>query len=245
MIETMQATSPHRTACSPGLAARDLGPAYELKFHLTAPEAEEVIAWARQHLTPDPNGQDGAYRVTTLYCDTPHLDVFHRSPGFRRRKYRLRRYGESERVYLERKCRQGDRVRKRRVEVLPQELPWLAASTPMLNWVGDWFHRGTRLRSLRPTCGVGYWRTAFFGQTSSTPVRLTIDRELVGVPLRDWSVPFLCEGPELLPGDVLLELKYHVHMPGLFHELLPRLPLQQARVSKYRRCVQVGGLHLS
>jgi hypothetical protein len=49
-------------------------------------------------------------------------------------------------------------------------------------------------------------------------------------------------GIELLPGRGLLELKFHDAMPDLFRRLLPELPLQSARVSKYRRCVRLCGL---
>jgi hypothetical protein len=34
-------------------------------------------------------------------------------------------------------------------------------------------------------------------------------------------------------------------MPALFQELLPSLPVQQPRVSKYRRCVELNGIHVS
>ena len=40
-----------------------------------------------------------------MYCDTQALDVFHRTPGYRRRKYRVRRYDEAWDVHLERKVR--------------------------------------------------------------------------------------------------------------------------------------------
>src|SRR5690349_17795006 len=84
---------------SPGLAAADgLGAAFELKFQLTPDDAARVEAWAHQHLTPDRHGDAGRYRITSVYCDTPALDVFHRSPGFRRSKFRLRRYDLSPRV---------------------------------------------------------------------------------------------------------------------------------------------------
>lgn len=230
-------------ARSPGLRlGRDLGPAFELKFHLTGDEARAMEDWARQNLTPDPHGQDGTYRVTSVYCDTPLLDVFHRTPGYRRSKYRLRRYGEAPLVYLERKSRRGDRVRKRRGEVVPAELTLLENSSFSADWAGTWFHQRIHRRNLRPTCQVAYWRTAFFGLAGDMPVRLTIDRDLIGVSRNHWHVPPLEDGTPLLPGDALLELKFHVHMPMLFQNLLPRLPVQQARVSKYRRCVELNRL---
>jgi VTC domain-containing protein len=230
-------------ACSPGLRSdRDLGPAFELKYHLPAAQALDVECWARQALTPDPHGIDGTYRVTSVYCDTAHFDVFHRSAGFRRNKYRLRRYGQAPMVYLERKSRTGDQVRKRRLEVLEEDLGLLACSGPLPNWAGIWFHERIHRLNLHPTCRVAYDRTAFFGMSGDMPVRLTIDRELIGVPADDWSVVPLDDGPPLIPGDALVELKFHVHLPKLFHELLSHLPAQPARVSKYRRCVELSGL---
>src|SRR5262245_58191826 len=79
------------------------GPAFELKFHVSNTDAATIEQWARQILAPDVHGLDGRYSIRTLYCDTPALDVYHRSPGYRRSKFRLRRYGASEAVFLERK----------------------------------------------------------------------------------------------------------------------------------------------
>ena len=46
----------------------------------------------------------------------------------------------------------------------------------------------------------------------------------------------------LLHGAVLLEMKYHVSLPAVLRDLLPMLPAQPTRVSKYRRCVHMCGL---
>src|SRR6478736_4750673 len=94
---------PESPAVSPGLATRSLGAAFELKFRLTPAEAAFVEAWARKHLTPDHHGAGGSYKVASVYCDTPGFDVFRRSAGFKRRKYRVRRYGDSPELFLERK----------------------------------------------------------------------------------------------------------------------------------------------
>jgi hypothetical protein len=225
---------------SPGLIASKAGPAFELKFQLTVAEALDVESWARQHLNPDPHGEEGSYRITSVYCDTPRLDTFHRSPGYKRSKFRLRRYGEMPHVYLECKKRWGDRVKKKRAEVPESELSLLAGE-PALEWAGAWFQRRVSQRGLRPACRVTYTRTAFFGQTGETTIRLTLDRNLAGAPATGWEVP-LADGEPLLQDGVLLEMKFNVHLPELFRSLLPRLPLHQGRVSKYRRCVQVCGL---
>jgi hypothetical protein len=230
---------------SPGLGAADgLGAAFELKFQLNLDEAARIEAWAHQRLTPDAHGDRGRYQITSVYCDTPALDVFHRSPGYRRSKFRLRRYGVSHRAFLERKTKRGDRVKKRRSEISAEELALLAnpAAPPPTGWVGDWFHQRIHDRKLRPTCCVSYHRTAFFGMAGHTPMRLTLDRNVIGNTNDDWSIPHVKDGHALLPGQALLELKFHLHLPGLFHELLALLPGQLARASKYRRCIELCGL---
>lgn len=229
---------------SPGLATADgLGAAFELKFQLDPDQAKVVEAWAGRHLVPDRHGDNGRYRVTSVYCDTPGLDVFHRSGGFRRTKFRIRRYDDAARVFLERKRKRGDRVSKRRTDVHPEELGVLAdGSAPADGWTGSWFADRVRRRNLRPTACVTYRRAAFFGWAGDAPVRLTMDRELVGVPATDWRVPHVRGGEHLLPDAVLMELKFHLHMPTMFQDLLSLLPSQLARASKYRRCVQLCGI---
>jgi len=230
---------------SPGLGAADgLGAAFELKFQLELHEVDRIEAWARQHLTPDPHGDGGRYRITSVYCDTPNFDVFQRTPGFRRTKFRFRRYDGSPRAFLERKTKRGDRVRKRRSEIASEELALLSSvdAPPPAGWVGDWFHQRVRDRSLRPTCCVTYERAAFFGIGGNTPIRLTIDRDVIGVANPDWHIPRLESGHALLPGAAVLELKFHLQLPELFRELLTLLPGQLSRASKYRRCVELCGL---
>lgn len=230
-------------ARSPGLRS---GVAFELKFELAQVDVFRMKAWARRHLRPDPHGEDGCYRVTSVYCDTSTFDVFHRTQGYRGGKLRLRRYGAAPFVFLERKVKKGDQVRKRRVEVGPEELPrlatYVAGTIPPAGWAAGWFLDKALKKQVAPTCRVGYRRTAFFGTASGQSVRLTIDENLVGVPARGWDAQPLQEGLELLPGGALLELKFQDSMPELFRGLLPELPARTAAVSKFRRCVQLCGL---
>ena len=213
------------------------GDAYEIKFRLTAEEARWAETWARQHLQPDSHGDNGVYRTTSLYLDTPFLDIYHKTPGYRRSKYRLRRYGSAEWVYLERKIRRGDRVRKRR------EVVSLAEVSRLLDdGVGGWFGNRVRRRLFRPVCWVGYTRTAFLSMTANGPLRLTLDRNVLGTPATMWTVPPRLEGRALLPDEVILELKYRNSLPMLFHELLAVLPSHLAGVSKYGRCVEAWNL---
>src|SRR5262249_21752577 len=152
------------------------------------------------------------------------LDVFHRTKGFKKKKYRVRRYGESPAVHLERKTKRGDRVRKRRAVLPLDELPRLETADLEPEWPHAWFLRQVRFRGLRPTVRIAYDRTAFIGQTPDGGVRLTLDRDLIGVAAGGWELHPLAEGPPLLPGGVVLELKYQVAVPALYRELLAGLP---------------------
>ncbi len=57
------------------------------------------------------------YRTTSVYYDTPAYDVFHRRGSFGRSKYRIRRYGDEQTVFLERKLRQPAVLAKRRTSL--------------------------------------------------------------------------------------------------------------------------------
>ena len=239
----MSADSVAAPSQSPGLRT---GVAYELKFELAQHDVVRMKSWARRHLLPDPHGVDGCYQVTSVYCDTPTFDVFHRTDGYRGSKLRLRRYGSAPLIFLERKVKKGDRVRKRRVEVSPEDLPrlstYIAGTIPPAGWAAGWFLDKALKKHVAPTCRVGYRRTAFFGTTGGQNVRLTIDENLIGVPARGWEALPLQEGLDLLPGGALLELKFQDSIPALFRGLLPELPAQTARISKFRRCIQLCGL---
>ena len=233
---------------SPGLRAdKGAGTAFELKFELSQAEVLRMKAWADLNLHRDPHaGKDGSYWVTSVYCDSPEFDVFHRSPGYRGSKLRMRRYGSAPFVFLERKFRRGDQVRKRRVEIHPEELPrlseYMGGLKPELDWQATWFLEHALKKRVAPACRVGYRRAAYFGMSGKQPVRLTIDENLIGQPTRGWEAQPLLDGLDLMPGKALLELKFHDTIPDLFRGLLPVLPMQAARASKYRRCVRLCGL---
>ena len=103
---------------SPGFRVRTgADPSFELKFLVDVEAAARILSFAQDRLDPDPFGDPalgGAYEIHTLYLDTRAFDVYHRSESFRRRKFRVRRYGAASGVHLEQKTRANDKVSKRR-----------------------------------------------------------------------------------------------------------------------------------
>ena len=80
--------------------------ASEIKFLVSPELAAQIRDWAGGRLLADRHGAGlagDAYQIMSLYFDTQRMDVFQRNGSFGRSKYRIRRYGLDEVVFLERK----------------------------------------------------------------------------------------------------------------------------------------------
>lgn len=221
---------------------------YELKFLIDEGRAADIMAWAREHLEPDPHADsklgDG-YHVNSLYLDTPHFDVYHRADSFRQRKYRLRRYGSEGLVWCELKRKRMGLVRKRRVVVDESDLALRLTSMNEAVWEGDWFRSQLSVQCLRPVCQVTYQRFARMKATDEGPVRLTIDSRLTARLAHEWQVPSnpLDEVSQsnvipLLGDRRILELKFRAALPLMFRRLVEEQQLQVTSFSKYRTSVE-------
>jgi hypothetical protein len=223
-------------------------PAYELKFLVEAALAVQVQEWASRTLSlrPDPHADDtGSYATTSLYLDTPQLDVYHRTPSYRRRKFRVRRYAMAPWVFLERKTKSNDEVSKRRSSVGEDELVSLALPMSLETWAGHWFHRRIVIKGLRPACRITYRRTALVGSCAEGPLRVTLDRDLRGLLSDDWRLLPFEGGMPLLADLVFLELKFLRGLPLPFKQLVSEFRLTPAPVSKYRLCREACGLGIA
>jgi len=214
--------------------------ASEMKFVVDANIADAIAVWAKQHLAADPHGGESeeGYRVNSLYLDTLNFDTYRRCPRFRRRKFRLRRYGNESTIWLELKRKRNGLVRKRRVSVA--ETDWTHQITQPADpeWEGAWFRRRLDQRQLRPVCRVTYCRTAYVGTSATGPLRLTIDRELFATDATDWHVPTgPLTGEPLLNSQRIVELKFRDVLPNSFRGLIQDLRLAPRSFSKYRESV--------
>ena len=208
--------------------------ATELKFALNAETASAVREWARTELDADPHAVDAdgdGYRTTSLYFDTEDLDVFFRRRSNGRAKFRVRRYNTEPVLFVERKLKRAGLVIKRRTEISLDEIPQVLDAER--DWPARWFARRLSHRQLRPVCQIEYRRTARLGMSSTGPVRLTIDRDIVATSIS--TVAFTSHSDvEVLSGQEVLELKYRVHVPPLFKRLIEKFNLEPRAISKYR-----------
>jgi hypothetical protein len=219
--------------------------AYEVKFLLTEEQARAVEARAAERLALDPYADPqmgNAYLTTSVYTDTPAFDVFYRSEGYDRDKFRVRRYGHTGPVFVERKTKNGEKVRKSRVRISPTEVGVLAKPSLNGDWAGRWFHGELLEKRLRPVCRVAYERVAYLGTADGGTVRLTFDRNIRGAAARDWTLEEVAAVPPLLRDKVVCEFKFRNVMPALFRAIVADLALTPTPFSKYRTFVQTAGL---
>ena len=218
--------------------------ASEIKFLVSPELACQIRDWARARLSPDPNADGPAadtYQITSLYFDTEAFQVFHRKGSYGRSKYRVRRYGQSGVVYLERKLKTRGLLAKRRSVVELGKMERLCDSKPERGWPGFWFHQRLLAREVRPVCQISYLRTARVAMTNLGPIRLTLDEDLCGQEVHAIQFSELT-GELILKKQLVLELKYRYEMPVLFRNLVEEFALQAQPFSKYRLAVSSLGL---
>ncbi|MCX6927509.1 MAG: polyphosphate polymerase domain-containing protein [Verrucomicrobia bacterium] len=218
--------------------------AWEIKFLVRPELAEQIRGWARTHLMPDPNAlgpHSDSYRIASLYFDTEQFDVFHRRGSYGLGKYRIRRYGQSQTAFLERKLRTRRQLTKRRSIVELGDLERLTENEAKLDWAGYWFHRRLLLRRLAPISQVSYQRTARVAMTQYGPIRLTLDEDLLARPVGGmwFSAP---GGKAMCADQIILELKFRHAMPTLFKYLVEEFALNSQPLSKYRLAVSALNL---
>ncbi|MAG55370.1 MAG: hypothetical protein CMJ83_03680 [Planctomycetes bacterium] len=215
---------------------------YEHKIILTSVEVEAVRVWASKNLERDAFAQDGdaSYSIRTLYLDSPNLDIYHRTSDRGSTKYRIRRYGDEDVVWLERKRRRGNVVRKRREGLDLDCLDRVLNGRADFNgWPGS-FREEADAGGLRPTLLVLYERSAWNGPSSA---RLTIDREVrvqVALDVEDVFAPPV--EPTPVTDAVVLELKFDETMPPCFETVMQLIQKESGSFSKYGRGIEAVGL---
>lgn len=215
---------------------------HEVKFLLSRYHAAGVHAWAADNLEVDSfaEADTGLYSTSSIYLDTDDMDVYRETPGYRRCKLRIRRYGRADVAYLEQKCRKGNHRVKRRTAVDLESLARLD-DQPDASSETAWFHEMLIQQGLRPRMLVYYERAAFTGMTDQGPVRLTMDRSLASVPVARFGFDLEDIPRTILPDHVIVELKYGSVKPPILKHLVKTLRLAPTSVSKYRRCVTAWG----
>lgn len=232
-------------------------PKYRHEYKYICNSAENAVLKIRAQglLKPDPHTDvNGAYRIRSLYFDTPEDDCYFENlcGSDLRDKYRIRFYNhDSSHLVLEKKSKirqmtlkescvinsdiYEDLVHRRNIRVKSDMSPMLQKL--LLEMMQ---------RSMRPVVIVDYLRYPFIEKTGN--VRVTFDEAISSSNdierFRDTNPPLR---PVLPSGQSVLEIKWDELLPDYIMKHLQTDNLQWSSFSKYSLCRQYntyGGLRI-
>lgn len=191
-------------------------------------------------------GENGDYRVRSLYFDTPGDKALREKiDGVdKREKFRIRRYlNGGDYLKLEKKSKIHGMCYKRSAQITAEEiaaiqngdLGWMAEDNREL--IGE-LYINMQSERLKPKTVVDYTREPFICRAGN--VRITFDRDIrTGL----YSTDFMSDDlPTIKAGDeiVLLEVKYDQFIPDYIADVLQLGTRRACACSKYALCRMYG-----
>ena len=227
-----------------GMKYRECTLRHEYKFPATTAQCEVLRERFSAVMTPDTHGDNGCYRVTSVYLDDVYRSAYNDKliGADTRKKYRIRTYDLSEKLlHFECKYKDRDMTSKRGIWISPGQYHSILKGDYSFVWSGE--YEGTILEDasysnalalLRPSVIVDYNRQAFINPEGN--VRFTIDS---GFKAGAFSDDMLSENIGYLPVEdftAVIEIKYDDYLPSYLEELLGGIELKQESVSKFLLC---------
>ncbi len=217
---------------------------HELKFPATAAQCEILRQRFSACMKYDQNGENGKYRITSLYLDDAYNSAYNDKllGADTRKKYRIRTYNlNPDLIHFECKYKDTDMVSKRGCWISKEQYESVLRSDFTFTW--DSRYAGTVLEDagishalamLKPSVIVDYNREAFVNPEGN--VRFTIDSGFkVGEFSNDMFSP-LTQYIAVTEPVAVVELKYDDYIPSYLFDLVQGIKLEQASVSKFLLC---------
>jgi len=227
---------------------------FEMKYLISDVEAEEIKSYLSAFMMPDDKARFGhRYMLSSLYLDTPGMNLFWSSNlGEKNRfKLRVRTYSEdpNEPLFCEIKRRMNGIILKKRAAIHREYLPEILAGTtprPEMMYLLDEFDNLHRFADLlqqvdaRPCMHVRYRREAYMS-VFGDPMRITFDSNLSCLPVPETQNRVRMNGAGWKYLDhhpVILELKFTDSYPPWLHEFVQRFRLFRDSCAKYVVCIK-------
>jgi len=213
---------------------------WELKYIIPVRLMHEIIEAMEGYVLPDKNGENGMYKISSLYYDTYDFKFYHEKlDGVKfRQKVRLRTYGEEDAHFFEIKQRCNSTVHKKRTRIDIENAYALASggNIEQSNEAADEVKYLFAVHSLVPKVNVTYHRRAYFG-VYEDDLRVTFDTGLKCAKAGEKN-----EAKYMLyPGLAVMEVKANDRVPVWMISIIQRYNLEQGRISKY--CMGVEALY--
>ena len=215
---------------------------HEWKHEINYQDRITLLARLSAVMKRDSHAVNGAYRIRSLYFDTPTDKALREKiDGVNiREKFRIRYYnGDTSFIMLEKKSKLGGLCAKESCRLTAEEaqrivdgdFAWLAASGRPLCVE---LYSKMNSQGLRPRTIVDYTRDPFVFAPGN--VRVTIDYDIRTGGLR---TDFLNPGTLTLPaGDapMILEVKWDDFLPDIIKDAVSLPGRRVAAFSKYQQC---------
>ena len=218
---------------------------HEWKHELSPGDLPALRSRLRAVAAPDEHGENGAYRIRSLYFDTPtDRALREKIDGVaRREKFRLRRYGGGSLIRLEKKSKLNGLCAKEQTPVTEEEVrallsgdtDWMRSSGRDLVWE---LHQKMNTQLLRPRTIVDYTREDYvFGPGN---VRVTKDWDIrTGLGGTDF-LDFGCVTVPAGGAPAILEVKWDEFLPSVIQDAVQLNNRRASAFSKYAACRVYG-----
>lgn len=215
---------------------------HEWKHEISRGDCFELRSRLSAVAYPDKNGDNGRYRVRSLYFDDIRdTALMEKINGVsRREKYRIRYYNfDTSYISLEKKskidklcCKESQRLSSDEVfAILSGDIQWMCQRDSDLL---KEFYFKIRTKGLRPKTIVDYSRQAYVFPAGN--VRVTIDSDIrTGI----WSTDFLNPNCATVPAAgsaVILEVKWDGFLPDIIKDAVQLKGRRASAFSKYAAC---------
>ena len=227
-----------------GMKYRERTLRHEYKFPATTAQCEVLRERFSAVMTPDTHGDNGCYRVTSVYLDDVYRSAYNDKliGADTRKKYRIRTYDLSEKLlHFECKYKDRDMTSKRGIWISPGQYHSILKGDYSFVWSGE--YEGTILEDasysnalalLRPSVIVDYNRQAFINPEGN--VRFTIDSGFKAGAFSDDMLSVDIGSMAVEDFTAVIEIKYDDYLPSYLEELLGGIELKQESVSKFLLC---------
>lgn len=228
---------------------------FELKYLVHTRERDAIIEDMAGYTLPDPHGDQGTYRVTSLYYDSHDLTAYwSKLDGLKyRRKLRLRvygseRFGDQSFASAEIKQRINRTVQKRRLPLSLAEAYALCEGQGLSRevdaadaQVASEIDFMVQSQQLQPACVISYLRRAYMGDSYNAHLRITFDEDLTGSS-PEHGVNGGALTRHIAPlGWSVMEVKVDETVPIWVCRMLARHQCHLRRISKY--CAGISALY--
>lgn len=227
-----------------GMKYRERTLRHEYKFPATVAQCEVLRERFSAVMTPDRHGENGCYRITSVYLDDVYRSAYNDKliGADTCKKYRIRTYDLSEDLlHFECKYKDRDMTSKRGIWINPEQYHSILKGDYSFVWSGEYegsvledASYSNSLAMLRPSVIVDYNRQAFINPEGN--VRFTIDS---GFKVGAFSDDMLSDSVRYLPVEdftAVIEIKYDDYLPSYLGELITGVKLRQDSVSKFLLC---------